>query len=135
MIKILRLVFLVAIILGLSGCTFERGIILFNVQPITRENALQDQKVFNEWQRVYYLFIAPKKMKNEFIRVQIFKMTENAPWGGNEVVRTKDYRLMQDERYYQTNYFTLYEKGRYVMQVFSHSDFQHPLALNDFYVK
>ncbi len=135
MIKILRLVFLVAIILGLSGCTFERGIILFNVQPITRENALQDQKVFNEGQRVYYLFIAPKKMKNEFIRVQIFKMTEDAPWGGNEVVRTKDYRLMQDERYYQTNYFTLYEKGRYVMQVFSHSDFQHPLALNDFYVK
>lgn len=135
MIKILRLVFLVAIILGLCGCTFERGIILFNVQPITRENALQDQKVFNEGQRVYYLFIAPKKMKNEFIRVQIFKMTEDAPWGGNEVVRTKDYRLMQDERYYQTNYFTLYEKGRYVMQVFSHSDFQHPLALNDFYVK
>lgn len=135
MIKILRLVFLVAIILGLSGCTFERGLILFNVQPITRENALQDQKVFNEGQRVYYLFIAPKKMKNEFIRVQIFKMTEDAPWGGNEVVRTKDYRLMQDERYYQTNYFTLYEKGRYVMQVFSHSDFQHPLALNDFYVK
>ena len=135
MIKILRLVFLIAIILGLSGCTFERGIILFNVQPITRENALQDQKVFNEGQRVYYLFIAPKKMKNEFIRVQIFKMTEDAPWGGNEVVRTKDYRLMQDERYYQTNYFTLYEKGRYVMQVFSHSDFQHPLALNDFYVK
>lgn len=135
MIKILRLVFLVAIILGLSGCTFEKGLILFNVQPITRENALQDQKVFNEGQRVYYLFIAPKKMKNEFIRVQIFKMTEDAPWGGNEVVRTKDYRLMQDERYYQTNYFTLYEKGRYVMQVFSHSDFQHPLALNDFYVK
>ena len=95
----------------------------------------QNQKVFNEGQRVYYLFIAPKKMNNEFIRVQVFKMTDNAPWGGNEVVRTKDYRLMLDERYYHTNYFTLYEKGRYVMQVFSHDDFQHPLALNDFYVK
>ena len=114
---------------------YERGLILFNVQPITRENALQDQKTFNEGQRVYYLFIAPKKMKNEFIRVQVFKMTDKAPWGGNEVVRTKDYRLMKDERYYQTNYFTLYEKGRYVMQVFSHDDFQHPLALNDFYVQ
>lgn len=120
---------------GLTACTYERGLILFNVQPITRENALQDQKVFNEGQKVYYLFIAPKKMKNEFIRVQIFKMTDKAPWGGNEVVRTKDYRLMKDERYYQTNYFTLYEKGRYVMQVFSHEDFQHPLALNDFYVQ
>ena len=118
-----------------SACVYERGLILFNVQPITRENALQDQKTFNEGQRVYYLFIAPKKMKNEFIRVQVFKMTDKAPWGGNEVVRTKDYRLMKDERYYQTNYFTLYEKGRYVMQVFSHDDFQHPLALNDFYVQ
>ena len=129
------LIVLVFCLIGLTAYTYESGLILFNVQPITRENALQDQKVFNEGQRVYYLFIAPKKMKNEFIRVQIFKMTDKAPWGGNEVVRTKDYRLMKDERYYQTNYFTLYEKGRYVMQVFSHEDFQHPLALNDFYVQ
>lgn len=130
----LLIVFILCMV-GLTACTYERGLILFNVQPITRENALQDQKVFNEGQKVYYLFIAPKKMKNEFIRVQIFKMTDKAPCGGNEVVRTKDYRLMKDERYYQTNYFTLYEKGRYVMQVFSHEDFQHPLALNDFYVQ
>ena len=130
----LLIVFILCMV-GLTACTYERGLILFNVQPITRENALQDQKVFNEGQKVYYLFIAPKKMKNEFIRVQIFKMTDKAPWGGNEVVRTKDYRLMKDERYYQTNYFTLYEKGRYVMQVFSLEDFQHPLALNDFYVQ
>ena len=116
------------------ACTYDRGLILFNTQPITAQNALHDQKTFNEGQRVYYLFIAPKKMKNEFIRVQVFKMTEDAPWGGNEVVRTKDYRLMKDERYYHTNYFTLYEKGRYVMQVFAHEDFQHPLALNDFYI-
>ena len=129
------LIVFVFCLIGLTACTYERGLILFNVQPITRENALQDQKVFNEGQRVYYLFIAPKKMKNEFIRVQIFKMTDKAPWGGNEVVRTKDYRLMKDERYYQTNYFTLYEKGHYVMQVFSHEDFQHPLALNDFFVQ
>ena len=136
MIRIFKL-FIVSLIclIMLSACVYERGLILFNVQPITRENALQDQKTFNEGQRVYYLFIAPKKMRNEFIRVQIFKMTDKAPWGGNEVVRTKDYRLMKDERYYQTNYFTLYEKGRYVMQVFSHEDFQHPLALNDFYVQ
>ena len=133
--KILK--YLITILLSIflfCSCTYERGLILFNTQPITAENALHAQKTFNEGQRVYYLFIAPKKMKNEFIRVQVFKMTEDAPWGGNEVVRTKDYRLMKDERYYHTNYFTLYEKGRYVMQVFAHDDFQHPLALNDFYI-
>ena len=93
MIKLLKIFILVIVSFCLCSCTFERGLILFNTQPVTRENALQDQKVFNEGQRVYYLFIAPKKMNNEFIRVQVFKMTDKAPWGGNEVVRTKDYRL------------------------------------------
>ena len=128
-------ILLLSIVLITASCKYDRGLILFNTQPITKENALKPQKTFNEGQRVYYLFIAPKKMKNEFIRVQVFKMTEDAPWGGYEVVRTKDYRLMLDERYYHTDYFTLYEKGRYVMQVFSHADFQNTLALNDFYIK
>jgi len=114
---------------------YKKGILLFNPQPITRENALSAEMVFQVGQRVYYLFIAPKKMKNKFIRVQIFKMTDKAPWGGNEVLRTKDYRLMKDEKYYHTDYFTLHEKGRYVMQVFSIDDFQHPLAVDFFYVK
>lgn len=122
-------------ILLLTGCTYDRGIILFNTQPVTRENALSDEMVFNVGSRVYYLFIAPKKMQNEFIRVQVFKMIENAPWGGNEVVRTKDFRLMKDERYYYTDYFTFHTAGRYVMQVFSIDDLQHPLAVDFFYVK
>ena len=121
--------------LMLCGCVYQRGIILFNTQPITRENALSDEMVFGVGQRVYYLFIAPKKMENEYIRVQIFKMTDKAPWGGNEVVRTKDFRLMKDEQYYHTDYFTLHEKGRYVMQVFSTEDYQHPLAVDFFYVQ
>ena len=122
------------ILFVLCACTYERGLILFNTQHITEDNALCNQKTFVPGQKVYYLFIAPKKMKNEFIRVQVFKMTDKAPWGGNEVVRTKDYRLMKDEKYYHTDYFTLYETGRYVMQVFAHDDFQHPLALSDFYI-
>lgn len=134
--KIAKIFILLLLFLSLfTACTYQRGIILFNTQPITRENALQNQKIFAEGQKVYYLFIAPKEMDEEFVRIQVFKMTEDAPWGGNEVVRTKDYRLMLDERYYHTNYFTLYEKGRYVMQVFSHGDFQHPLAISDFYIK
>lgn len=119
----------------LTGCTYDRGIILFNTQPITKENVLSDEINFTVGQRVYYLFIAPKKMENKYIRVQLFKMTDKAPWGGNEVVRTKDYRLMKDERYYHTDYFTLHETGRYVMQVFSTEDFNHPLAVDFFYVR
>jgi hypothetical protein len=113
----------------------KKGILLFNTQPITKENALSDEMVFSIGQRVYYLFLAPKKMNNKFIRVQIFKMIDTAPWGGNEIVRTKDFRLMKDQKYYHTDYFTLHESGRYVMQVFSIDDLQHPLAVDFFYVK
>ena len=122
-------------LLALPSFAYKKGILLFNTQPITKENALSDQMVFEEGQKVYYLFIAPKRMQNKFIRVQIFKMIETAPWGGNEVIRTKDFRLMKDQRYYHTDYFTLYEKGRYVMQVFSIDDLQHPLAVDFFYVE
>jgi hypothetical protein len=119
----------------LCGCKHDRGIILFNKELITKNNVLQNSKVFSVGEKVYYLFIAPKKMDNDYIRVQIFKMTDKAPWGGNEVRRTKDFRLMKDERYYHSDYFVLYEKGRYVMQVFSMDDLQHPLSIGDFYVK
>ena len=132
--KKILLMFFCSIFL-LSACKYDRGIILFNKQPITKENALSDAKTFNSGERVYYLFIAPKRMDNKYIRVQISKMTDKAPWGGYEVVRTKDFRLMKDERYYHSDYFTLYEKGRYVMQVFSTEDYQHPLSIGDFYVK
>ena len=132
--KKLALIFLF-LIFFISGCKYDRGLILFNSQPITSENALNDSKYFYSGQRVYYLFIAPNRMDNKYIRVQVFKMTDKAPWGGNEVVRTKDFRLMKDQRYYHTDYFTLYESGRYVMQVFSMDDLQNPLSLNDFYVK
>ena len=133
--RLLGFIIIMCISLYLSACTYKRYILLFNTESITSENVLHNQKIFHPGQRIYYLFIAPKKMNNEFIRVQIFKMTDKAPLGGNEVLRTKDYRLMLDERYYHTDYFTLYQTGRYVMQVFAHNDFQHPLALNDFYIK
>ena len=132
--KKLILLFLCSVFF-LCACKHDRGIILFNTQPINKDNVLTDAKVFQSGQRVYYLFIAPSKMNNKYIRVQVFKMTDKAPWGGNEVVRTKDFRLMKDERYYHTDYFTFYESGRYVMQVFSTQDFVHPLSIGDFYVQ
>ena len=47
----------------------------------------------------------------------------------------RNFRLMKDQRYYHSDYFTLNTAGRYVMQVFSIDDLQHPLAVDFFYVK
>ena len=133
--KLLKLLFTFLLVFSLTGCGQERGLILFNNVPITENNALHDQKVFSQGTKIYYLFIAPKKMQNDFIRIQVFKMTDKYIVGGEDVVRTKDYRLMRDERYYHTDYFVLHEGGRYVMQVFSHDDFNHPIGVSEFYVK
>ena len=133
--KIILCVFILFLSFILCSCAYDRGLILFNSVPITQNNALHDQKVFKVGDKVYYLFIAPKKMSNEFIRVQVFTITDKDYLGGEDMVRTKDFRLMKDERYYFTDYFTFWEKGKYVMQIFSHDDFTNPLALNYFYIE
>lgn len=130
-----RILLLIFSILLLTACSNNKGFILFNTQPFTKENVSYHQKTFSSGNRIYYLFIAPEKMKNNYIRVQVFKITDKAAGGGAEVLRTKDFRLMKDQRYYHTDYFVLNEKGRYVLQVFSMNDLQRPLALNDFFVK
>ena len=122
-------------IILLTGCASKQGFILFNSQPFTKENVTSHKKTFQGGNRIYYLFIAPEKMKNNYIRVQVFKITDKAAGGGAEVLRTKDFRLMKDQRYYHTDYFVLNEKGRYILQVFSMDDLQRPLALNDFFLK
>ncbi|MCQ2753878.1 MAG: hypothetical protein MJ231_02395 [bacterium] len=96
---------------------------------------MNDTRYFTSGQRVYYLFIAPKRMSNKYIRVQVFKMNDKDSWGGAETVRTKDFRLMKDERYYHMDYFTIHQAGRYGMQVFSTDDLQHPLSVGEFFVK
>ncbi len=133
--KILKFFLIILIAVIMSGCAYDRGLILFNSVPITQNNALHDQKVFKPGDKVYFLFIAPKKMYNDLIRVQVFTLTDKADLGGEDMVRTKDFRLNRDERYYYTDYFTLWEKGRYVMQIFSHDDFTNPVAVNYFYIQ
>lgn len=135
MVRFIKLLCTFLLVIFLAACAYDRGLILFNSVPITENNALHDQKVFNTDSRIYYLFIAPKKMENDFIRIQVFKMTDKYLVGGEDVVRTKDYRLMKDERYYHTDYFVLHESGRYVMQVFSHDDFKNPIGVSEFYVR
>ena len=124
--KILKLGIILFLGLILTGCAHDKGLILFNSIPITQNNALHDQKVFKENSKVYYLFIAPRKMTNDLIRVQVFTMTDKANLGGYDVVRTKDFRLMRDERYYYTDYFTFCEKGKYVV----HARFAEPRHLS-----
>ena len=133
--KYFKLIIILLFLFIITGCTNDRGLILLNNSPVTQSNALSSQKVFRTGEKVYYLFIAPKKIQNEYIRVQAFSLTDKYSSGGIDVVRTKDFRLNKDERYYYTDYFTFWEKGRYGIQVFSHDDFKKPLAVSEFFIQ
>jgi len=135
MIKYIK-TFLVLILICISvcGCKKEESGILFNKEPITKDNVLNASKSFEAGSRIYYLFYTSKKINKEFIRVQVFKASDKTHVGGYVILRTNDYRVMKDNDYYYTNYIVLYEPGRYAMQIFSLDDLVKPLAWDYFYV-
>ena len=120
----------------LTGCREkERANIIFNADPITKETVMHPSTTFAEGQRIYYLFFTPKKLKTEFIRVQVFTAGDTINRGGYKIYWTNDYRIMKQNMYYYYNNFTIHKKGRYVMQIFGIDDLGKPLAFNEFFVR
>lgn len=119
-----------------SGCNEkEHANILFNSEPITYESIMYPKKDFALGQRIYYLFFTPEKLNCEFIRVQVFKVSDTINRGGYNIYWTNDYRVMKQNVYYYYNNFTIHQKGRYVMQVFSINNLGKPLAYNEFFIR
>ena len=119
-----------------TGCKKkgETGV-LFYSHPVTQDNVLHSSQTFEAGKRIYYLFYSQKKLKNEFIRVQLFKAADNVPRGGYSVLWANDHRVMRQNAFYYYDNFTVYQSGRYVLQVFSTDDISKPIAWNYFYVK
>lgn len=133
-IKLFLLILLICCIpFALTGCKKEEAGILFNAEPITKENVLHASRSFESGKRIYYLFYSHKKISTEFIRVQLFKAEEKIPISGYSVLWAKDYRIMKQNQYYYYNHFTVHQPGRYVLQVFAVNDISKPLAWNYFY--
>ena len=120
----------------LTGChSKEKNLgILFNSEPITKENFLQSSRNFEAGKKIYYLFYTRDKIKAEFIRVQLFKTGDNISVGGYSVLWAVDKRVMKQNQYYYTDSFTVYQPGRYVLQIFDVNNIAKPLTWNFFYV-
>lgn len=112
----------------------EEAGILFNHEPITKDNLLHSTRTLEAGKRIYYLFYTPQKISAEFIRVQVFKAEDKVATCGYSIIFTQDHRIMKQNLYYYYDNFTLYQPGRYVMQVFDVNDITKPLAWNYFYV-
>ncbi len=133
--KIKNIIILVISIIFLSGCVKQQAFVCFNNRPITEDTVLSPVSEFNQGEKIYYLFFSKKALTNDYIRIQVFKQGDSIQRGGYEMVRVKDYRLMKDEVYYQTDYFILHESGRYIMQIYNPQNLNIPLASGEFRVK
>ena len=134
----MKKLFLIAILclFFCTGCDEKiKPNIIFNAEPITQETVMHPSREFAEGQKIYYLFFTPKKLECKFIRVQVFKVSDNVNRSGYTIYWTNDYRVMKQNMYYYTNHFTIHQKGRYVMQVFSITNLDKPLAYNEFWIR
>ena len=135
-LKLINLILLSAIsVILLCGYAKQKAFVCFNDRPITKETVLHPVSEFQTGAKIYYLFFSKKPLENDYIRVQVFKTADNISRGGYEMVRVKEYRLMKDEIYYQTDYFIIHQPGRYILQVYNPQNLNIPLAFGEFTVR
>lgn len=119
-----------------SGCGHpNHGIILFNKNPITKANLLNNANEFGIGNRLYYIFITEKPLKTNSIRVRILKRDEKANFQITKLVYSNDFRLSKDQVYYYTDYIVLHETGYYCMAIYATNSLDRPLAVGDFKIR
>lgn len=134
--KFLFLVFCLCFILTLCGCDkATKSIILFNKEPITKNNLLSNATEFTAGKRIYYIFITEEPIKVDFIRVRIFKREEKADFTPSKLVYSNDFRPYKDQVYYYNDYIVMGEAGYYCMYVYLKNQLNSPIAIADFRVK
>ncbi len=133
--KILFLFLAILILTFTSACDRVKPSILFNNAPITAENATRLTNVFSPGMRIYYLVIIPKPIQSRYAYIQIIKKE-----GANERLGYKMYygntvRLKDEQMYYYDDYIVIYEKGTYVMKIYSKDNPTKVLTMAQFWVQ
>lgn len=124
----------------LSGCNLHLpkpnpGYIILSKEPITEENVnqIQSSGEFLTRQRIYYLLICAKSLTNPNLRLQVVKLDFKYPTYKMEIPYAVDIERGAN-LHYVSDYFVLNRAGRYFVRIFSHDDFQRPLAETEFEV-
>lgn len=132
---LLLLILLIGLSIGLCGCSKAKTIIVFNHDPITKENILNNANEFSKDKRIYYIFITEKKLPTTEIRIRVIKREEKANFSLGKIVYSNDFRLYKDQMYYYNDYIRINEAGYYLMAIYMKSNMARPIAVADFQVK
>lgn len=128
------ILFCITLLFITTACTVDRASILFNRNPITKENIYDYSKAFPINSRIYYVVLMPKKVESRYLYIQVIKKDNEYGSLGYNLIWTKNIRLKDEEINYYTDYLVLNEKGYYIMKVYSKDNPQKVLAASEFYV-
>ncbi len=117
-----------------TACTRDKAAILFNKNPITKDNVYDHSKVFPLNSRIYYLILIPKKVESRYLFIQVIKKDNDYGRLGYNLVWSRDVRLKDEEERFYYDYLVLNEKGFYIMKVYSKDNPQKVLTTAEFYV-
>lgn len=118
-----------------TACTGDKPAILFNKNPITKENVMDYSSVFKPNVRIYYLVLMPKKVHSRFIYIQIIKKDNAQERLGYKLYWANTVRLKDEQMYYYDDYIVINQPGAYVMKVYSKDDPQEPMTMAQFFVR
>ena len=101
-----------------SGCS-EKSYIVFNKQPITQENILDADYIFEKGQRVYYVITLPEPVFSKQLFIQIYKRDNKEMRYGYKLIYGKTVKLLDETQSHYTDYFVFSENGLYEFKVYS----------------
>lgn len=134
--KLLFLIICFSFMFILCGCDKpNKSMILFNKNPITKDNLLTNSSEFLVGKRIYYIFISEERIDSNFIRVRVLKRDEKVNYVATKLLYSNDFRLYKDQVYYYNDYIVMNEAGTYCMLVYAGNNLNGPLAIADFQVK
>lgn len=136
--KILTIIFTIILSCLTTACDVidkpDKPAILFNNQPITKQNVMDMSSVFARGARIYYLILMPKTQNSRILTVQVIKKGSRE-YLGYSLFMTRTIRLMDEEERYYTDYLVINEAGAYIMKVYSRDNPQKVLTQAEFYVR
>ena len=133
--KIILLLSIICISLSLSGCMKPDAMILFNKEPITKDNLLNNATEFPMGKRIYYIVITQTPLTSNTIRIRVLKRDPKVFHEFVNLVYSNDFRLRKDQVYYYNDYLVINQAGEYFMEVYDRYALSKPLATADFMVK
>lgn len=121
----------------LTGCTLKKNAaILLSSEPIDPTSFIFENKqpVFTVRQKIYYILLSKKPIKNEKLRLQVLKVELKGPIYKIEPAYGIDINRGEQEHYI-TDHITLHKAGDYFIRIFSFDDLQYPIAETPFKVE